>query len=338
MMSPTFDRPQSVVLQKFHNHLDGADGGDLELTAANANGKLWFKGVEAAKTLGYVRLRNALNKSVNEKDKTILADIDRELSQEDGLEDNEMGNVYISEAGLYSLVLQRRTQRTKLFQKWLTNDVLPSIREKEATDRRELHSAMSESLRQSQSLVDRHTALNESLRQRILELEAEERDDLIDATEFLRRKGVDAGLVSRLAPEFGRDLKSAWEARETAAVAMRPQSFGGSDYNVRMYRTHEDALFMEAVWRSFQDRPLYQRLCAEYQAQCLAVQEGVANALLGGRGRAHQRQPRRRGSQASQEARRIRNAFREARRLDAINVRNHIRTSNAEEVLAALRL
>ena len=50
------------------------------------------------------------------------------LSESTLLEYNESTQVFISESGLYSLVLGSQKAEAKVFQRWITNEVLPSIR------------------------------------------------------------------------------------------------------------------------------------------------------------------------------------------------------------------
>ena len=49
------------------------------------------------------------------------------LSDNTLLEYNESTQVFISESGLYSLILGSHRAEAKVFKRWITNEVLPSI-------------------------------------------------------------------------------------------------------------------------------------------------------------------------------------------------------------------
>ena len=49
-------------------------------------------------------------------------------SKTDPLKRNEDGTIYINETRLYSLILHSKQESTRAFKRWVTKDVLPSIR------------------------------------------------------------------------------------------------------------------------------------------------------------------------------------------------------------------
>ena len=81
----------------------------------------WFVGKDVAELLGYSNPRDAVGKHVDEEDKV------------DGVAIRDsMGRyqypVLINESGLYSLVLSSKLPTAKKFKRWITGEVLPSIR------------------------------------------------------------------------------------------------------------------------------------------------------------------------------------------------------------------
>jgi len=80
----------------------------------------WFVGKDVAKALGYEKPLNAIAMHVDEDD-----------SLKQGLIDS-MGRIQetiiINEAGVYSLIFSSKLPTAKAFKKWVTHDVLPSIR------------------------------------------------------------------------------------------------------------------------------------------------------------------------------------------------------------------
>ncbi|WP_173709872.1 BRO family protein [Clostridium beijerinckii] len=73
-----------------------------------------------AAALGYSNTRDALATHVDEEDKNTVA-----------ISDGKRGNpnqVIINESGLYSLIFGSKLESVKQFKKWVTNEVLPTIR------------------------------------------------------------------------------------------------------------------------------------------------------------------------------------------------------------------
>ena len=111
---------------------------------------------------------------------------------------------------------------------------------------------------------------------------------MIDAAEFLQRKGHGPQEVTRLASEFGRALKTASEGIGRAATANHHELRSGSN-DVQMYHAHTDAVFLDTVYRTFQGRDLYQRVCAAHDSE---LEQSVSEALRNSRGM-RTRSPRR---------------------------------------------
>lgn len=85
------------------------------------NGEPWFIGKDVAQALGYAKPENALAAHVDEQDKTTT------LIQGDG-SNYKSKTTIINESGLYSLVLSSKLPTAKKFRRWVTSEVLPSIR------------------------------------------------------------------------------------------------------------------------------------------------------------------------------------------------------------------
>jgi prophage antirepressor-like protein len=84
---------------------------------------IWFNSIETAKALGYVYPSDTINANVDKSDKIKLADINIDFKI-----DKHPHSIYLSESGLYSLMLTSRLKKAKKFKLWVTNEVLPSIR------------------------------------------------------------------------------------------------------------------------------------------------------------------------------------------------------------------
>ena len=84
------------------------------------NGEPYFVGKDIALILGYVKPRNAIATHVDEEDKKD-APIQGDLG---GTQEMTV----INESGLYSLILSSKLPKAKKFKRWVTSEVLPSIR------------------------------------------------------------------------------------------------------------------------------------------------------------------------------------------------------------------
>ena len=81
----------------------------------------WFVGKDVAVALGYAKPENAIGTHVELEDKTTT------LIQGTG-SNYKSKTVIINESGLYSLILSSKLESAKKFKKWVTGEVLPSIR------------------------------------------------------------------------------------------------------------------------------------------------------------------------------------------------------------------
>ena len=79
----------------------------------------WFIGKDVAEALKHTNPERALRNFVDEEDKGVTKMVTPGGSQQVTI---------INEPGVYSLILQSKTETAKRFKKWLTHEVLPSIR------------------------------------------------------------------------------------------------------------------------------------------------------------------------------------------------------------------
>lgn len=85
------------------------------------NNEPYFVGKDVAEILGYADSSSAVSKNVDSDDKTTL------LLQQDG-SNYKSKTIVINESGLYSLILSSKLPTAKKFKRWVTSEVLPSIR------------------------------------------------------------------------------------------------------------------------------------------------------------------------------------------------------------------
>ena len=85
----------------------------------------WFVGKDVANVLGYERDTKAVTDHVDEDDRK---NIDGKTQSCFGIELGQRGGWLINESGLYSLILSSKLPSAKKFKRWVTSEVLPSIR------------------------------------------------------------------------------------------------------------------------------------------------------------------------------------------------------------------
>lgn len=97
---------------------DNPDFGEIRTVIIDGNP--WFVGRDIALKLGYSKPQNALKDNVDEGDarKHGIPDSNNHIQQ----------MVVINEAGLYSLIFGSKLESAKKFKRWVTSEVLPSIR------------------------------------------------------------------------------------------------------------------------------------------------------------------------------------------------------------------
>ena len=79
----------------------------------------WFVGKDVAEALGYTNARDVISKKVDDVDKSIA-----EIETNSG----KQSMIIINESGLYALIFGSKLDSAKKFKRWVTNEVLPSIR------------------------------------------------------------------------------------------------------------------------------------------------------------------------------------------------------------------
>lgn len=91
-----------------------------EIRTVEIGGEPWFVGKDVAETLGYERPTKAVSDHVDGEDRD-------EVPIQDSI--GRMQNTaIINESGLYSLILSSKLPSAKAFKRWVTSEVLPSIR------------------------------------------------------------------------------------------------------------------------------------------------------------------------------------------------------------------
>lgn len=94
-----------------------------QIRMLDKDGEPWFVGKDIAEVLGYSNPNEAISDHVDSEDKLnskTLSSFNINLGQR--------GGWLINESGLYSLILSSKLETARAFKRWVTSEVLPSIR------------------------------------------------------------------------------------------------------------------------------------------------------------------------------------------------------------------
>lgn len=94
-----------------------------EIRTVEIGGEPWFVGKDVAEVLKYSNTKDAISSHVDDEDKQIF-----QKSENTTFEIPNRGMTIINESGLYSLILLSKLPNAKAFKRWVTSEVLPSIR------------------------------------------------------------------------------------------------------------------------------------------------------------------------------------------------------------------
>lgn len=121
----------------------------VNLTTILIDMEPWFIAKEVATILGYDDTTRAINRNVDEEDQKLLSCNECKLifgeaaetvensynfggdinnTPENSIKINNFGMKFINESGLYSLIMSSKKPEAKTFKRWVTSEVLPSIR------------------------------------------------------------------------------------------------------------------------------------------------------------------------------------------------------------------
>lgn len=94
-----------------------------DVRAIAIDGEPWFVGKDVATALGYKDVNHAISNRVDKEDK-----VNSKTQGQNVPEFGQRGTWLINESGLYSLILSSKLDSAKRFKRWVTSEVLPSIR------------------------------------------------------------------------------------------------------------------------------------------------------------------------------------------------------------------
>lgn len=169
-----------------------------EIRTIIIDGEPWFVGRDIATSLGYGKgtsPTNAVNKHVPEEDKRLTKMVNQGQERE---------YLFINESGLYSLIFGSKLESAKNFKKWVTGEVLPSIRKTGAYSQPQLPQTTDGKIA---LLAQGHVELKEEIQHVRDDLEAFKMDlpilpiEASRITEAVKKKGVSV-LGGKLSPAY----------------------------------------------------------------------------------------------------------------------------------------
>jgi prophage antirepressor-like protein len=98
------------------------------------NDQIFFKGIDIALMLDYIDTDQAIRKNVDDEDIIIIGELLKDPVSQTGFFKNELlkkdnlKTIYINESGFYTIILKSKKDEAKKFRRWVTSEVLPSIR------------------------------------------------------------------------------------------------------------------------------------------------------------------------------------------------------------------
>ena len=178
------------------NQLQNFNFSGQDVRIITINDEPWFVGKDVADILGYSNSRKALSDHVDDEDKGV--------TKSDTLGGNQNLTI-INESGLYSLILKSKKPEAKQFKRWVTSEVLPTIRK---------HGAYNAKVPTTQrELVQLALSANEETNQRIDVIENKIHDIEENKLITTEDKGTIDSHVRKKVYQICKDLRLSQEAK-----------------------------------------------------------------------------------------------------------------------------
>ncbi len=200
-----------------------------EVRTIERDGEPWFVGKDVADVLGYQNGSRDINRHVDEEDRIKVMIFD-------GNQDKE--TIIINESGLYSLVLSSKLPTAKAFKRWITSEVIPSIRKHGAYITPD---TLEQMIADPDTTIRLLTTLKEE-RQKRIQLESEAKANrpkvlFADAVATAHNSiliGELAKLIKQNGVDMGRNRLFDWMRKNGYLIARK-----GTDYNMPTQRSME---------------------------------------------------------------------------------------------------
>lgn len=204
-----------------------------EIRTIEKDGEPWFVGKDVAAALGYEKPTDAVRKHVDVEDRGIS-----KMETPSGAQETTI----INESGLYSLVLSSKLPTAKKFKRWITSEVIPSIRKHGAYMTPD---KLEEVLLKPDTLIQLAQNLKaEQEKRRALEVKMEEQKPKVLFAESVEvaKTSILIGELAKLLKQNGINIgqNRLFQWLRNNGYLIRRQ---GSDYNMPTQRAMEMGLF-----------------------------------------------------------------------------------------------
>lgn len=230
-------------------------GDETVRTHTDADGQVWFVATDIARILGYKDASHALRGL--EEDEKGLHNVET-LGGEQTL-------TIVSEAGLYTLLVRARVEAAKPFRRWVTHEVLPSIRRTGSYSllgAASSPSAEDPALTRAKGLMELVALAKDVIspdyleaKARIVlaramgdtpEIEASARPLYVQ--DYMREQGVSSDNIKSYGPTFGKYVKKAYKAERGVEPGKRfDETPSGQVREVCVY-TEADRPIFDRAW------------------------------------------------------------------------------------------
>ena len=206
-----------VQLFNFENH---------EVRSLLINSEPWFVGKDVAEVLGYAKPLNA-----------IAQHVDKDDSLKQGLTDSlgrQQKTIFVNESGLYALIFGSKLESAQKFKRWVTSEVLPSLRKTGQYQVKELSGSelMAKALIEAQNVLAAKDKQIEEMKPKALFADA------VATSHTSILVGELAKILKQNGIEMGQKRLFAW-LREKGYLIKRQ----GTDYNMPTQKAMELGLF-----------------------------------------------------------------------------------------------
>lgn len=200
-----------------------------QIRTVTKDGEPWFIGKDVADILGYTNPRKAIIDHVDDEDKTDGVTIRDSIGR-------EQRPVCINESGLYCLILSSKLPSAKRFKRWVTSEILPSLRKNGGyiVDQENMtpEQIMAAGLKAAQKIIENKDKEIERMKPK--EIFA----DAVSASHSSILIGEMAKLLKQNGVETGQKRLFSW-LRENGYLIKRK----GTDYNMPTQKAMELGLF-----------------------------------------------------------------------------------------------
>lgn len=195
------------------------------------DGEPWFVAKDISENLGYAQTSNMMKR------------IDAEDFKSSVLDGMNMKSLLINESGLYSAILGSKLDSAKKFKRWVTSEVLPSIRGNGA------YIAGQENMTPEQIMAAGLQAAQKIIESKNQQIEAQKTDiqrmkpkeifaDAVSASHTSILIGALAKIISQNGVQIGQNRLFAWMRENGYLITRR-----GADYNMPTQKSMEMKLF-----------------------------------------------------------------------------------------------